>query len=87
MAPKYQKEPVQVFTRWRIRQKEPVHVYTVTDPFGTETVPKLDLLLGRSRFRTWGPFLESSGNLPGPINMSFRHLHLLWYLVNVFIEL
>ena len=28
MAPKYQKEPVQVFTRWRIRQKEPVQVIT-----------------------------------------------------------
>ena len=28
MAPKYQKEPVQVFTRWRTRQKEPVQVFT-----------------------------------------------------------
>ena len=41
MAPKYQKEPVQVFTRWRIRQKEPgPGVHTVTAPFGTGTVQK-----------------------------------------------
>ena len=28
-------------------------VYMVTDPFGTKTVPKLDLLFWRSSFRTW----------------------------------
>ena len=54
MAPKYQKEPVQVFTRWRIRQKEPVRVFTRWRiRLGPERFQKLDLLFWRSSFRTW----------------------------------
>ena len=54
MAPKYQKEPVQVFTRWLIHQKEPVRLFTRWRiRLGPERFQKLDLLFWRSSFRTW----------------------------------
>ena len=65
MAPKYQKEPVQVFTRWRIRQKEPVQVFTRWRiRLGPKRFQKLDLLFWRSSFRTWS---GTDWRLAGPV--------------------